>query len=202
MPMLSRDVRARFRPVTRTVTLVLVDQGGRLLGALAPYEVTTPWWQEVAEVVAGARTRHQVDVAVLRLLTADRPVPPGGHVTYLASVLDGPPTQVAPVDGWPARLAPVDADVDVDVDVDLAPHPRRAPWAEPGGPRASLDWATEALAAAGRSVVGASQQRTWNLSAIWRLDTARGAVWLKQVPGFFAHEPAVLSWVDGAAPGV
>jgi aminoglycoside/choline kinase family phosphotransferase len=46
----------------------------------------------------------------------------------------------------------------------------------------------------------ARQQRTWNLSAIWRLDSPSGVAWLKQVPRFFAHEPAVLRWLAATAP--
>jgi hypothetical protein len=56
--------------------------------------------------------------------------------------------------------------------------------------------------AVGVGRVRAAQQRSWNLSAIWRLETAAGPAWLKQVPGFFAHEAAVLDWLAAAAPGV
>ncbi len=164
------------------MTLVLVDPVGAVLGALPPYEVELPWWQEVAEVVAGAREHHGVDVTVLRLLHADQPAPPGGKITYLAEVA-----------GDPGPLRPAAAA--------LVPHPRRAPYAEVGGPAASLAWATEALAAQGRTVTAAAQQRTWNLSAIWRLDTDTTPVWLKQVPAFFAHEAAVLRWLGEHSPG-
>jgi hypothetical protein len=166
--------------VTRTVTVVLVDAGGEPLGALAPFQVSTPWWQEVAEVVATAGS----GVQVLRLLHADRPAPPGGHVTYLAQ------TTAAP-----GGLKPVD--------VDLAPHPNRTAYARPGGPAESIAWAVDALAALGTPGATAHQQRTWNLSAIWRLDADGVPVaWLKQVPSFFAHEPAALGLVAGVAPGL
>lgn len=167
--------------MSRTVSLVLADPAGRVLGALPPFTVRTPWWQEVAEVVAGAG----IDVTVLRLLHGDRPAPPGGHVTYLA------------VTGAnPAGLSPVEVTVE--------PHPRRAPYAEPGGPEASLAWVSGALDRIGLSGTTARQQRTWNLSAIWRFDDPTGTpvAWLKQVPPFFAHEPAVLRMVDAAAPGL
>lgn len=164
------------------MTLVLVDAAGALLGALPPVPVEVPWWPEVADVVARARARHGVDVHVLRLLSADRPRQPGGHVTYLAQVFAPPAVALTPVD------------------VDLAPHPLRAPYAVPGGPAASVAWA---LAAAGRDGLTAVQQRTWNLSMIWRLEAAGAPVaWLKQVPPMFAHEPAVLALVDGVAPGL
>jgi hypothetical protein len=116
----------------------------------------------------------------LRLLAADRPAPPGGHVTYLVET-----------DERPAGLRPVE--------VDLAPHPHRAAYAEVGGPAATIAWAREAL---GRPVT-VRQQRTWNLSATWRLDAPDGPVaWIKQVPPFFAHEPAALRLVGAMAPGL
>ncbi|BCY13796.1 hypothetical protein L3i22_088840 [Actinoplanes sp. L3-i22] len=160
------------------MTLVLVDPAGELLGALPPFPVETPWWQEVAEIVA----RAGVEVTVLRLLHADRVAPPGGHVTYLAETRERP-------DG----LIPLGAD--------LVPHALRAPWAEPGGPAATLAWAAGALDRLGIDRVTPRQQRTWNLSAIWRMDGPDGPVaWLKQVPGFFAHEPVVISRVAAIAP--
>ena len=167
--------------MSRTVTLVLADPAGRVLGALPPFGVEAPWWQEVAEVVAGAG----IDVTVLRLLHGDRPAPPGGHVTYLA-VTSADPEGLSPVDVVPGT------------------HPRRAAYAEFGGPEASLGWAGGALARLGLSGRTARQQRTWNLSAIWRFDDPPGTpvAWLKQVPSFFAHEAAVLRMVDAVSPGL
>jgi hypothetical protein len=167
--------------VTRTVSLVLVDPAGVLLGRLPPFTVEVPWWQQMSDVVAAAG----IDVTVLRLLHGDRPSPPGGHVTYLAMTPERP-------DG----LLPADAD--------LTPHPLRAPYAEPAGAAASLAWAAGALDRIGLSGTVARQQRTWNLSAIWRFDQADGqpVAWLKQVPPFFAHEAAVCRLVDAVVPGL
>jgi hypothetical protein len=115
-------------------------------------------------------------------------VPPGGHVTYLAEL-----PASASADSLP--LVPAEAD--------LSPQPRRAIYAEPGGPAASMRWAVAALAALGTPGATAHQTKTWNLSAIWRLDAAGAPVaWLKQVPMFFAHEAAVLGLVGGVAPGL
>jgi hypothetical protein len=169
------------------VTLVLLDRTGAPLGALAPIEVEVPWWQEVGDVVAAVRARDGADVQVLRVLggTGDFRPAAGGEVTYLAQVTGRPHVALSPYD------------------VDLAPRPHRAPWAEPGGPAASVGWAVAALEALGTAGAVASQQRTWNLSAIWRLDVAGAPVaWLKQVPGFFAHEAAMLGLMAGAAPGL
>ena len=169
----------------RTVTLVLVDATGKLLGALPPFEVSVPWWPEVDEAVAAARSRDGVDVQVLRLLHADRPQWPGGHVTYLAQVAGPAPVGLAPVE-WTCRR------------IRTGP-----PYAEPGGPAASVRWGLAALEALGTPGAIAVQQRTWNLSAIWQLDVAGEPVaWLKQVPRFFWHEPAVLGLVAGVAPGL
>ncbi|MEV4488663.1 aminoglycoside phosphotransferase family protein [Micromonospora coxensis] len=166
--------------MTRTVTLVLVDPTGRPLGALPEYEVDSPWWQEVDPVVRGA----PVEVTVLRLLDGhgDRPGA-AGRVRYLAEVAEPPAV--------PLRPAPVD----------LTPHPLRAPFAEPGGPPASIAWARAALDRLGRPAETVTQRRTWNLSAIWRLDSPLGTAWLKQVPGFFRHEAAVLRRLGTVTPG-
>ena len=164
----------------RTVTLVLCRRDGTVLGSLAPFAVPVPWWQEVRPVVERAREVAGIDVTVLRLLHADSPAGAGGQVTYLAEV-------AAPVSGlapWPEPLPD---------------HPRRLSYARPGGPAADLEWADATLGDLGRPLTSAPRQvRSWNLSSLWRLPTARGAVWLKVVPPFFAHEGAVIAALDPA----
>lgn len=165
----------------RTVTLILLGADGYVLGALPPFEVGLPWWPEVAEPVEIARERFGVRAQVLRMLDVDRPAMPGGSVRYLAEVTAPGPDGV---------LEPVS--------VALPDDPRRAPYARPGGPAASLAWARSSLGAD----FEAHQVKTWNLSAIWRLDRAgQDPVWLKQVPHFFAHEPTVMRWLAAAGFG-
>jgi hypothetical protein len=176
--------------LARLARLVLVDASGTPLGVLPPYPVPVPWWQESADVVDGARVHFGLDVTVLRILRADRPAMPGGTVTYLAECVAAPPGAV-----------PL-AEAGIDPALVTAPQPHRAPYASPGGPARSIAWATERLADLGWRGVTAHQHRTWNLSAIWRLDADGGRqAWLKQVPPFFAHEGAVLRWLAEAAPG-
>ncbi|MGI5245894.1 aminoglycoside phosphotransferase family protein [Dactylosporangium sp. CA-139066] len=164
----------------RTVTLVLVDGSGAVLGALPPFTVEVPYWPEVWDVVAGARERFGADVTVLRLLHADRPHPPGGAVTYLAQ-LDGAAPALEPVAFEPA------------------PHPRRAPYAEVGGPAASIRWALEVMRGLGLGTPeNIVQRKTWNLSALWRLDELH---WLKHLPPFMRAETEVLAWLGAVAPG-
>jgi hypothetical protein len=176
--------------MARAVTLMLVDESGDLLGALPTFTIVDPWWQDVAEVVEAARVRFGIEIDVLRVLRGlgdGRPAS-GGEVTYLCQVdtrLSGRPDHLETAPEW----------------VDLSGHPLRMPWAESGGPAESVRWAREALAAGGVAEVTAVQQRSWNLSALWRLDAPHGPVaWLKQVPPFYVHEPAVLRLVRAVAP--
>ncbi|MCV2392697.1 aminoglycoside phosphotransferase family protein [Actinotalea sp. M2MS4P-6] len=186
--------------MTRTVTVVLADGDGTPLGSLPPFDVAMPYWIEMSDVVGEVARRHGLTVDVLRLIEHERPSPPGGAVTYLAQVREPVVDPSAPAPGTSAHRAPLP---------ELAPptaaqlaaaattHPLRAPYAEPGGPAASLAWAREAL---GAPRLDAVQQRTWNVAAHWRL-TDRGQVtWLKQVPPYQETELAVLRWFGEHAP--
>jgi hypothetical protein len=129
---------------------VLVTSDGSTVGALPPFEVDTPWWQDAEAVVRGARDRLGVAVTILRMLAAEHPGPPGGAVTYLAEV-------DAPVPAQPWRGV-------------IDDHALRLPWADPGGPERDLRWAASELAARGLRPTGRARQvRSWNLSSIWRL---------------------------------
>ncbi len=165
----------------RTVTLVLVDGEGNLLGALPPFGVERPYWPEVGDVALSAKERHGVSVQVLRLVATELPKPHGGAVSYLAEVGEAP-----------AGLEPIDPGI---VEQEEVEQPLRAAYARAGGPSRSLAWA--------RTVVGpvvTTQQRTWNLSAIWQLGGARRKFWLKQLPAFYPHEPAALTWLGQTVP--
>ena len=167
-------------PPGRSVTLVLVTATDGVLGALPPFAVATPFWQEVGDVVEGARRRHGLDATVLRVLRTEAETSTeGGPVAYLAEVAGSPPGPLVP---WPGQP--------------LAPHPLRAPYAEAGGPQADLERAGRLLVTAGRPLAGRPQQlRTWNLSSIWRLPTAGGPAWLKSVPPMYAHEAPLLEFL-------
>jgi hypothetical protein len=161
--------------VGRTVTLVLVTADGEVLGALPAFPVASPWYQDIAPVVEGALEEYGLPVTVLRLLDTDGP-----QVRYLASTVRRPAVPLAPAT------------------VDPAPQPHRAPYAELGGPEASLAWTRGVLGLPGDAP--ARQVRTWNLASLWVLETPTGRVWLKEVPAFFAHEGAVVAWLAGRYP--
>ena len=162
----------------RVVRLVLVRTDGDVVGALPPFTISRPWWPDVAEVVASCRDLHGADITVLRLLDVENYDPRGGMggtVTYVAEIHGRVPASTTP---WATAL-PDD--------------PLRARWARPGGPADDLAWADAELIGAGRPRTGpAVQQKTWNLSSVWRIPTSAGDVWLKAVPPFFAHEGGVI----------
>ena len=175
----------------RHVRLVLCTPAGELLGTLPTFDVESPWWRQVDDVVETARRAFGADVRVLRLLSSVGPMfPGGGPVSYLAEV-DHPPA--VELGGIPDDLTDR-----------LADDPLRLPYARPGGHDADLEWAAAVLRERGWTVTGRQQMRTWNLSSIWRLtytgkDPADGGVheaWLKVVPPFFAHEGALLPVLD------
>lgn len=201
--MLPPEVCVSLDEMPRQVTLVMLDSEGVPCGALPPIEIATPWWQLVDEIVDEVRAIHGVDVNVLRLLTTDRPRAQGGEISYAAEL--GPACASQGSSECAVRLLRCGqigdcrlCDVPSLAAQELArTHPLRAAWAQPGGPASSIAWALEVLHAAGRGAYVARQRRTWNLSAIWRLDPVEGQdggkpVWLKQVPPFFVQEGPLL----------
>ncbi|HEX3812332.1 MAG TPA: aminoglycoside phosphotransferase family protein [Mycobacteriales bacterium] len=167
----------------RTVTLELVDGAGRPLGALAPFEVESPWWLDTGPAVRRADELFQVDVRVLHLLDGEAGRNTvGGRVRYLAELLSG--------------ATPRDAAGQPEPD-----DPHRPQWARPGGTAQIIRWTDSVLETLNRPRIGPVQQiRAWNLSSILRIDTAAGPVWCKSVPPFFAHEGAVIEWLPAIAP--
>ena len=168
-----------MNPPPRTARLVLVTPDGKVVGSLPPIPLATPWWQDIGPLVAAVRDRRGLDITVLRLLEGSLPKPPGGEVTYLAEVHRAP----ADVEPWPGVLRD---------------EALRLSYARPGGPAADLGWARARLAERDVAIAGPPEQiRTWNLSSLWRIPCDGGAAWLKVVPGFFAHEGALLAHLAG-----
>ena len=163
----------------RSASVVLVHRGA-VLGRLRAVELEMPWWPEAHDLVAAVRERDGIEITVLRLLRATADGMAGGEVTYLAATDQVPPLTL---EKWPG-------------DDPLAAQPLRQTWAQPGGPAELLAWAEDRFTEQGIARTGPAQQmRTWNLSALWRIPTTAGRIWLKAVPAFFAHEGAVISWI-------
>ncbi|MDN3355655.1 aminoglycoside phosphotransferase family protein [Actinomadura sp. DC4] len=172
------------------IVSAVVTVDGALLGTVGPFAVEAPWWSEAASVVGRLEDALGVAVFVLRLLRVEGgDGGRDGHVTYHAEALERPAGTWAPGAVDHAAL--------------VAPHALRSPWARIDGLRELLGWASGALAAAGRPVTGAPEQRrTWNLAGLFRLPTAYGPVWLKATPGFATDEAAVITAFAQADPGL
>jgi hypothetical protein len=167
--------------VSRTVH-ALVSRAGRYVGAAAPFEVPTSWWPDVEPVVAHLDAVLGGPTAVLRLLhVADPDRGRGGKVTYHVEALEPPADGVldpTPMADWAAVIAP---------------QPRRADWAEPGGPWALIEWAVGAL---GGPLTGRpTQVKSWNLSCVYRLPTDGGPVWAKATGAFMVGDARAIDIV-------
>lgn len=173
----------------RVASLVLVSRAGELFGMLPELELECPYWPESADVVAAVEARFGVRVVVLRLLESDPGRKSGGGVSYLGEVESQPRCEVLPIPAL-LRLRAERQDQ------------RRMAWAEVGGPAKSLEWARSVLVPSGRGTFEAVQQRTWNLSTLWRLEVEapHTSIWLKQVPPFM-NESRVLRWLNRVVPG-
>jgi hypothetical protein len=172
------DAQTQDQPEPRTAVIVLVTPDGAVVGSLPELPVATPWWQEAEPVVSAVRDRYGFEITVLRLLSAERDEPHGGRVTYLAEV-----PQPVPAVPWQGTLDE---------------QPRRHTFAKPGGPAADLAWADSVLQTHGLARTGKPAQiRSWNLSSLWRIPAGGQTAWLKVVPGFFAHEGALLARLAG-----
>jgi len=167
----------------RLVTLVLCDPSGRVLGQLPSFTCGPQFWPEVEDVVSVARSRLNVDVTILRLLTTENRYA-GGAVSYLAQLAPGSPT---------SALAAVSTEAGAALDGDPA---HRMWWAEPGALDDLTDWLDTAPTGHGSTRNGPlRRRRTWNLSCVLTTATTSGSVWFKAVPPFLADEGGVMARV-------
>ena len=75
-----------FRDSHRLASAVLVDANENPLGQLAPIRLSTPWFQEIAELVQAVRQQYNINITILRLLQVDDSHLPEIEVSYLAEV--------------------------------------------------------------------------------------------------------------------
>ena len=144
--------------------------------------------------VAAVAATHGLQVTVLRLLSVESAAAETASNVSILAQLDSP-DRVPPG----VALAPVAPHLLPT----LADDPLRQPYARPGGPQREIEWADRVLARLERPRTGRpEQQRTWNLSAIWRLPTAQDSSGSSAFPGFFAHEASMLAAVSAVTSHV
>lgn len=175
------------------VVRAVVSRGPVWLGALEPFPVASPWWADAEPVTNHLSELLGTPATVLRLVdVVGGDAPAGGLVTYHVEVGELPPVDP----GW----QPVSADELVAI---AAPDPRRAAYAEPGGPSVDLHWADTELGALDRPRTGiATQVKTWNLSCVHRIPTAAGPAWLKRVSAWQTPESVVIAAAAAIDPGL
>ncbi|QQQ80886.1 phosphotransferase [Saccharothrix sp. 6-C] len=155
--------------------------GGRFVGEAEPFTVDSPWWNDVEPVTARLDRDLGVTTSVLRLVGTTTPAMRDGVVTYQVEA-DRVPDRGLTTGGRHA----------------VGDHPLRLPWARPGGPAALVGWARGHVDVTGPAV----QVKTWNLSCLYRLPTARGNAWAKATPPFMADEAEVIRLVASVDPSL
>jgi aminoglycoside phosphotransferase (APT) family kinase protein len=91
----------------------------------------------------------------------------------------------------------------LDEDSGRVPTPPRVPWMRRGWWVEATAWVDAQLARADRRRTGDLEPKEhWGISAVARIPTTAGALWLKAVPPFFAREPAVLTLLGERVPGM
>ncbi|NJN18400.1 MAG: phosphotransferase [Oscillochloris sp.] len=79
--------------------------------------------------------------------------------------------------------------------------PTRPPWYSAGWLDLAVEWAVAQLEGAGMTPSGPAEQlRSWQRSALLRLPTQAGNVYVKAVPPLFAHEPELTALLATIAP--
>lgn len=159
----------------------LVTVGGRFVGEAEPFTVDSPWWNDVEPVTARLDEVLGVTTSVLRLVGTTGRGARDGVVTYQVEADRVPDRGLSPG----GRHSFPD-------------HPLRMPWARPGGPAELVAWARRHVEVTGPAV----QVKTWNLSCLYRLPTADGAVWAKATPPFMADEAGVIGMVASVDPSL
>ncbi|MCX2949798.1 phosphotransferase family protein [Lentzea sp. NEAU-D7] len=168
--------------MTARSVIALVSTPTGFAGRTDAIEVGSRWWADVEPVNEVLERLLGVRTSVLRLISAKGGERSGGGVVTYHVEAHGEPDRT--------HLHPAE---------EPAPDaPHRLPWARPGGPSELVAWADEHVERTGPAV----QVKSWNLSSVHRLPTARGSAWLKAVPPFFANEGEVIRMVAAHDPGL
>ena len=165
----------------------------------------------VDEVIAAIQHRYEIRVSVLRTLA--RPRDPRSGAFNAALELERLDDRAPRARGgrWVSRAALAAraasapsaaprlrrADDRAALAAWLARGRRRAAWMRPGWRERALRWAERRVGARAAHV---TQLRAWEGSSVLRLDTKRGAFYLKAVEPPCEHEPGLTRWLARRFP--
>lgn len=170
------------------------------------------FWQDVSHVNRGLREALGVPATTLRCLAIDYQRETDSISRIYAAVLSDPAWRPPPGARWVTREEVGRLPLEVErhrrpltdwftwYAQGSAPR-QRAPWYLPGWHEAAVEWAVDRLIEAGIPPTGPAEQlRSWQRSAVLRLPTGGGPVYLKAVPSIFAHELEVTALLAAADP--
>jgi len=207
MPDPGREIHLLLRDASGARVLVAGSSLPTLTVALAPGQTT------VAGAIPALRAEWDVHGPLLEIhfdyahddasgpvpvLTTMEPSdgfePPDGFAWH---DLAGPDPQTA------AGLRPRLAELLAEWRAGVEPPPLRPRWARPGWHARAAGWLTDRLTELGRPPTGPIDQvRHWGISAVLRVPTESGSVWMKAVFPPFHHEPAVTRVLADAFPAL
>src|SRR5688572_29448385 len=160
------------------------------------------FWQTCAPIHQALRNIYGLDTAILRCLHTKyiEGDTPAYHRLYAAELISGTlPENASFVALDTLNTLSIDTLYDLPALAGLyrADHPKRPAWAKPG-------WLPELQAklnAAGIVLTAPVKHlRAWERGTVLKLPTTQGNLYLKAVPAFFAHEPALTSWLARRFP--
>ena len=163
--------------------VILVSESA-VLGQVSGIRLASPYWSDTGELRQTLVDRCGCQFDLLRMYSNtgyDNGLRMNGTITYVAQAYGEPNSN------W--GLEPFAGELPND--------PLRARYAAVNGPAAEVAWARARL---NDEVISVEQTRTWNLSAVWRLGTVQGDVWLKSVPDFFGHEGQMIEMLAALDP--
>jgi hypothetical protein len=163
-----------------------------------------PWWQVVTPVVDRLRDDLGLDVVALRAVWLGEPAADGSVDRLVEVALRGGRVPIGArwvaLEDLERRSTPLGRAIDAGA---LEPADGQLqPWYRPDWFDRMTTWVDAAVRDAGLRRRGPIRQvRSWGRAALLTLDTDRGRVWAKQVPGVFAHEIAVTRLLGDVDPG-
>jgi hypothetical protein len=166
------------------------------------------FWQVVDDVIRAVRASLGVTVTVLRCVHTDYDAETNCLRRFYALENHAPEWVLPDGARWVSReelatlFVPEHQErIEAWFDWHLTPAPNRVPWYQPGWFQTAAIWLLGQLAALGYTPIAPVEQlRSWERSAILRVNTNQGYVYFKALPPMFAHEVPLTRWLAAHDP--